>query len=103
LKKNLSGHADFSKKTSKKTQVWAFGTGLEPIWPFQISGIWGYGPTNKLWWPHMISCNQVVHNHEWCNIPMVFKEGQFWHPIKLSTTSTFQGRPEDVVEKNNIR
>jgi hypothetical protein len=35
-KNSLFGHAHFKKQ--KKTQVWAFGTGLEPIWPFQKVG-----------------------------------------------------------------
>jgi hypothetical protein len=34
----MSGHADFFLNLDKKTHIWAFGTDLGWIWPFQIFG-----------------------------------------------------------------
>ena len=39
----------FSQIYTKKSQLWAFGTDLERIWPFQIFGCLGVWANNELW------------------------------------------------------
>jgi len=38
----------FSQIYTKKSQVWAFGTDLEEIWPFQIFGYLGFWAKKRI-------------------------------------------------------